>query len=149
MTRNKIVRPPQPHARQVAMPQLSGLSGLSVQVEHRLEQRSGPLPDPEALARYGEVVPNGAERIMALAERQASHRMDLERIALGGHLAASKWGQVFALVISLAALGSSVAIAFSTRDWKLAALPLSLSLLGVARAFVVGRESKPRANPSR
>ena len=39
---------------------------------------SGPLPPPETLIRYNDAVPDGAERIIALAERQAAHRMALE-----------------------------------------------------------------------
>lgn len=46
---------------------------------------SGPLPPPELLAKYNDVIPNGAERIMAMAERQSSHRERLEyRVVDGG-----------------------------------------------------------------
>lgn len=38
----------------------------------------GPLPPPEILRQYGEVVPGGAERIMAMAERNQEHRHKLE-----------------------------------------------------------------------
>ncbi len=39
---------------------------------------SGPLPPPEVLARYNEALHGGAERIVALAEEQASHRRRME-----------------------------------------------------------------------
>ncbi|MCL2659595.1 MAG: DUF2335 domain-containing protein [Acidobacteriaceae bacterium] len=39
---------------------------------------SGPLPPPDVLTQYDQVVPNGAERIMAMAEQQSRHRIELE-----------------------------------------------------------------------
>lgn len=38
----------------------------------------GPLPPPEMLERYNQVLPNGAERIVAIAESQMRHRQGLE-----------------------------------------------------------------------
>ena len=43
---------------------------------------SGPLPHPEILERYNSAVPGGAERIIAMAEKQSDHRMRLESSAL-------------------------------------------------------------------
>ena len=40
---------------------------------------SGPLPPPDALKRYSDIIPNGAERIMAMAEEQSKHRRELEK----------------------------------------------------------------------
>jgi hypothetical protein len=39
---------------------------------------SGPLPHPQVLARYDEVVPGGAERIVKLAENQVKHRQTMQ-----------------------------------------------------------------------
>ena len=39
---------------------------------------SGPLPPPEMLAQYEEILPGAAERILSMAERQAEHRQKLE-----------------------------------------------------------------------
>jgi uncharacterized membrane protein len=39
---------------------------------------SGPLPPPEILAKYNDALPNGAERIVAMAEGQMKHRQALE-----------------------------------------------------------------------
>ena len=38
----------------------------------RAEHYSGPLPPPQMLEQYNRAVPNGAERIMAMAEKQAA-----------------------------------------------------------------------------
>jgi uncharacterized membrane protein len=39
---------------------------------------SGPLPPPEDLAKYNMIVPDAAERILRMAEKQQAHRMELE-----------------------------------------------------------------------
>src|SRR5690242_17849317 len=55
------------------------LATASLQVTQTMVMHhQGPLPDPEALARYGEIIPDGANRIMKMAEEQAKHRIQLE-----------------------------------------------------------------------
>lgn len=39
-----------------------------------VQQYSGPLPHPNDLIRYNEAVPNAAERIIAMAEKEMEHR---------------------------------------------------------------------------
>lgn len=48
---------------------------------YALESRStysGPLPAPEDFKAYKEVLADAPERIIAMAERQQKHRIDLE-----------------------------------------------------------------------
>ena len=61
----------------------------------------GPLPPPELLERYNNVVGNGAERIVSMAEKQSNHRMELENHAIKEELKQSKTGQVFGFVLGL------------------------------------------------
>src|SRR3954471_19352404 len=49
-------------------------------VQESIRFRSGPLPDPADLAAYNAVIPNGADRIMKMAEAQSTHRMELEKL---------------------------------------------------------------------
>lgn len=45
------------------------------------------LPDPEDLARYEKIVPGSANRILELAERQASSRLKFHKLAtIGGFI---------------------------------------------------------------
>lgn len=48
----------------------------SIQVQQ--EHYSGPLPHPDALARYDEIVPGAAERIIRMAEKEMEHRHENE-----------------------------------------------------------------------
>ena len=65
---------------------------------------SGPLPPPTLLAEYNDAVPGGAERILSMAERQTSHRMEMEvRTAKYDHRLAHA-GQWIGLTVVLAVL---------------------------------------------
>ena len=47
-------------------------------VSHSKMTYSGPLPLPQHLERYEDVCPGAADRIIAMAERQAKHRQNME-----------------------------------------------------------------------
>lgn len=67
----------------------------------RGEMYSGPIPPPEALARYEEIQPGAADRIIKMAEKQQEHRMSLETKAIGGQIDQSKRGQIFGFIAIL------------------------------------------------
>ncbi|MGO2103477.1 MAG: DUF2335 domain-containing protein [Psychroflexus halocasei] len=43
------------------------------------KSHSGPLPDAETLVRYDSVIPEGAYRIMKMAENQQNHRISIKK----------------------------------------------------------------------
>jgi len=45
---------------------------------------SGPLPHPDILAKYDQVVPGTAARLIETAQKQGEHRMDLEKTVIKG-----------------------------------------------------------------
>ena len=65
---------------------------------------SGPLPPPSLLAKYNDVIPNGAERIMAMAERQSAHRESLEARVINGNVASQTRASYFAFIVLLSAI---------------------------------------------
>ena len=65
---------------------------------------SGPLPPPEVLQRYNETLPGSAERILSMAEQQATHRRKLEAMAIRTEARNSTLGVIFALLIGLASM---------------------------------------------
>ncbi|MBI3970715.1 MAG: DUF2335 domain-containing protein [Chloroflexi bacterium] len=69
---------------------------------------SGPLPHPSLLARYNEVVENGAERVFAMAERNQAHRHRLESRVVDSEIRTSYLGLGAALIVSLAGIGAGV-----------------------------------------
>ena len=54
---------------------------------------SGPLPSPDDLKKYDVIIPNGADRIMIMAERQNQHRIDIEKSVIKSNNTQSGTGQ--------------------------------------------------------
>lgn len=72
---------------------------------------SGPLPPPEILKRFDEIVPGAAERIIKMAEEQSLHRKDLEKKVIESDIARSKWGQILGFIIAIIGLAVSAIVA--------------------------------------
>ena len=81
---------------------------------------SGPLPHPQLLRQYDEVVPEGAERIVKLAEDQVHHRQTME-----------SRGQTFTFVLTMVTMLGGIALAaFGSSTKGLVALVVALAGLG-------------------
>jgi uncharacterized membrane protein len=85
-------------------------------VTHQSVSFSGPLPHPSLLAKYNEVIPNGAERIMAMAERQSAHREALETLVITGNVKAQARGTVFAFIVCIIALSAGFYLVHEGRE---------------------------------
>ncbi len=97
------------------------------------------------LERYNNCVPNGAERILALAENQASHRQRLESAVVQSNIKSEARGQVCAFILCLVAIiGGIGLIAFDKDAMGLAAIITAFA--SVAGIFIYGRyqQSKER-----
>jgi uncharacterized membrane protein len=73
-----------------------------------LEMFQGPLPPPSVLEHYDRIVPGAAQRILAMAEQQATHRQALERRVSRTGTITSVLGQLFAFVLTLRAFEFAV-----------------------------------------
>ena len=65
---------------------------------------SGPLPPPEVLKKFDEVVPGAAERIIKMAEGQFTHRVELEKKVINSDIDNSRKGQLFGFIIAIIGL---------------------------------------------
>jgi uncharacterized membrane protein len=109
-------------------------------LEMRAEYRSfsGPLPHPEVLARYNEVIPGGAERILAMAERQSEHRESLESKVVDANLASQKNGSLRAFILALIVILGGIYLMATGKDgWGFAAIIGSLASL--VAIFAIGK----------
>ena len=70
------------------------------------EMHSGPLPHPELLSKYNEVVSGAAERIFNMAENEQRHRLQMDRKTTTNAIIMGYIGIIFALfsVLILAGL---------------------------------------------
>jgi uncharacterized membrane protein len=124
------------------IPQQSPNPGVMREVNAvaRVEQHyfAGPLPPPTVLAQYNEIVINGADRIIAMAERQSAHRESLEAEVVTGNVAAQKRGSIYAFIISMTViLCGTFVIHEGHSAYGLAAILADLA--GVAGVFVYSR----------
>lgn len=72
---------------------------------------SGPLPPPQILEDYNRIVPGSANRIIAMAERQADHRRRLESQVISSDITNSRIGLICGLFIGLSGLVAATVIA--------------------------------------
>jgi uncharacterized membrane protein len=102
---------------------------------------TGPLPHPAILARYNEAIPNGAERIVAMAESQSAHRERIELMVVQGNVQSQARGTNYAFILCLAALIGGFALLFTGRSaegW----VSILGSLSAVAGVFIYGRSKQ-------
>lgn len=116
---------------------------FSVQVQQRLT--TGPLPPPEVLKSYGEAVPNGSERIMAMAEKEQDHTHQLQNWSVGLTLI----GEIFSW--SLVVLAMCGAFYLVLKDKNLAAAGslftgLALLAAGYSQRLKQNKTSPPGNN---
>lgn len=102
---------------------------------------AGPLPPPDILIQYNEAVPDAAERIISMAERQSSHRMTLEDRVTKADIRRSNAGLIAGFVVALA--GLAVAFFLIDRGHSVAGMTIGgIDLGGLVTVFVYGTVSR-------
>lgn len=107
-------------------------------------QWAGPLPPPEALARFNEIVPEGANRIMTMAENEQRHRMQYEAEGLKANVKEAKRGQVLGTVLSALCIIGSVATVYLGAHWSVSMALVGVPLVSVIRAVINRRANTPK-----
>jgi uncharacterized membrane protein len=112
-------------------------SSLLLHAEKRSEIRSGPIPSPDDLSIYNNIIPNGADRIMRMAESQAEHRQQLEKMAMQSNIVRSKSGQLFGFLLNLVALFGFIFLAATQSQIEGMIGTLATLILGLVYYWVV------------
>ncbi len=98
----------------------------------------GILPPPEMLARFNEIVPNGADRIVSMAESQQRHRQGLEAAVVNGNVTAQGRGQL--LGFTLGAMGILGGIFLISQDKSVEGLTsIIVAVTGLVSVFIYAR----------
>jgi len=105
------------------------------------EIHSGPLPAPQVLLQYNQIVPSAADRIIVMAEQQASHRQKLEQIVVKSGARDSLLGLIFGLIIGLATETGAVLCILNGHQGGGATLGIS-GLVGLVGVFVYGSRQR-------
>jgi len=104
---------------------------------------SGPLPQPEDLAKYDQVLPGAAERILKMAEEQSAHRRSLESKVIESDVRNSRRGSWFGFIIGMTGILVGALLIYL-------GLPVTGSILGgtaivaLASAFIYGTSQRRR-----
>lgn len=99
----------------------------------------GPLPPPELLAQYGEIIPNGAERIMALLEKQTNHRISIEAQLVHARVSTTSKGQLIAACLSVFFGLIAAFLGYTGHDILAGSIGVT-TIVGLAVVFVLGKE---------
>ena len=102
-------------------------------------QWAGPLPPPAVLGQFNDVVPNGAERIMAMAEKEQSHRIKYESDNLKQQSIDTKIGMLIGGVALLGCIAGSVYTAIIGSHPAVSIALVSAPVMAVVLKFVINK----------
>jgi uncharacterized membrane protein len=138
-----------PARQQKASQSTQGPERTALTAKFQAEYFSGPIPPPSLLARYNEVVQGGAERILAMAERQSKHRELLESQVVTGNLESQRRGSLYSLIIALTAILGGVFLIYTGKGASGLATIIT-ALVGLVSVFIYSqrRQSKERVEKS-
>lgn len=98
----------------------------------QVHQWAGPIPAPESLIKYNDAVPNAAERIISMAEKEMEHRHQKEDIVIEQNRTQQK--REWKLAITSTLLGFICVIILST----LIGYALYIGSNGIALGTAIG-----------
>jgi len=105
----------------------------------------GPLPPPAVIEAYGKHIPDGANRVMLMAEQQAKHRQQMERDTLEdqkncnvSRMCLNKRGQWFGFLFSTLGILLGGALAFTGHDGA-GSILIGTAVVPLGIVFVTGR----------
>lgn len=74
------------------------------------EEFSGPIPHPDIIEKYEQILPGAADRIISMAEKQASHRQDMEKAMIKSEARDGLLGVIFAFLLGVGCLIACVVV---------------------------------------
>ncbi|KAF2515080.1 DUF2335 domain-containing protein [Flavobacterium salilacus subsp. salilacus] len=119
------------------------LQTINKAVSITAKHHSGPLPDSETMIEYNSVIPNGADRIMIMAEKQQDHRISMENKVVGHQLKESSRGQLFGFILSIISLLVSGILAYTGHETT-GGIIGGATIISLAGIFVLGRFKSDR-----
>ena len=116
---------------------------LTAVVASAMYRFSGPLPPPEELAKYEQILPGSANRIISMAEQQSAHRQSLEKTAINANAMTQRWGLICAFVLSMTAICGGIWL--SARGMSGAGLTsIIAALAALVGVFVYGKSQQKK-----
>lgn len=108
----------------------------------------GPLPHPNILEKFEQILPGAADRILKQAEAQTEHRIEIEKKVVSADITKSYLGLVFGFILGLSGIGSGVYLA--TLGFNVFGPLLSGgSLITLVAVFIYGTRSRKQEREKR
>lgn len=126
------------------VPEESRAKAMSALTVIRQESFAGPIPPPQVLKGYEDILPGSADRILKMAENQQQHRIDIEKKAISSQADNSKRGQVFAFIVFI--LCTIIGIVFAYLGMKTFAGVFLTTTMVTLVALFIGEKVKIRSN---
>jgi uncharacterized membrane protein len=111
-------------------------------------QFTGPIPPPELLRGYSEILPGLPERIVSMAEQEAIHRRQIETKELQANIdfghkqfAEARLGQLCALLIGSTAIFAGVYTAVHGHEIA-GSIFGGTGVVGLVSVFIIGRRTQ-------
>lgn len=74
------------------------------------EEFSGPIPHPDIIEKYERILPGSADRIISMAEKQATHRQAMEKKMIESEARDGLLGIIFAFLLGIGCLIACVVV---------------------------------------
>ena len=110
-------------------------------IVHAQMEFSGPLPHPQTLRQYDEVLPGAAERILRMAEKQQDHRIGIDQSGVRR----ANWGLGAGFSLSVLGLGLTALLVMHGHDIAGSVLG-SGTFLSLVGTFVYGSKVRSQEN---
>jgi uncharacterized membrane protein len=104
---------------------------------------SGPLPDPDTLKEYNEILPDAAERIFKMAEKEQEHHHTMGVKLVDSEIRKVSKGQNYALIISLVGLVGAIICALLDQVTIGSIIGVS-TVASLASNFLYGKQKKSK-----
>jgi uncharacterized membrane protein len=89
-----------------------------VQVVQETQIHHGPMPSPQDFAAYERALPGAADRILKMAETQATHRQGLERFAVRGDYYKAMMGTVLGYIAFAGSMFGAIYLLFHDKPHR-------------------------------
>lgn len=112
------------------------LSHISQRTE--ISHYQGIIPPPDHIELYNKIIPNGADRIMQMAERQQAHRIEIEFTVVKSQQKQSERGQLFGLILGITGLLIAACLALNGHETTGSIIGGS-TVISLVSVFVIGK----------
>jgi Predicted membrane protein (DUF2335) len=92
---------------------------------------SGPLPPPSELEKIDQIIPGGADRLLRMAEKEQTHRIEDARR-----------GQYLGWSLAAGAVIAAAVVSLCHGPWQVSVALVGIPVLGAVHALIQGRREK-------